>query len=239
MRVGNHLRSNVVAYLALFVALGGSAYAAVKLEKNSVKSKNIAPGQVKNSDLGDSAVTSPKVADGSLESKDFAAGQLPSGEQGPQGPQGQQGQQGAAGPAGPAGHPGIQGVPGPSTGPAGGVLSGNYPNPGFEGEINDLVPIATYSISVVGGAPGFSSRAFRLPVTALPTVADNGVGDYFVTFPGYSYTSATVATCTTIGTSGGGKYVVASSSGGALHINTFLDTGVAADTSFQCAIFDS
>jgi hypothetical protein len=106
----------IVSTLALFIALGGGAYA-VSIAKNSVKSKQIKDGAVKTKDLADNAVTSPKVADGSLLGKDFAAGQLPAGAQGPQGPAGAQGPQGEQGP------------PGPSTGPAGGDLAGNYPNP--------------------------------------------------------------------------------------------------------------
>jgi hypothetical protein len=43
--------ANVVALLALFVALGGGAYAAFHLPKNSVRSKNIVDGQVKPVDL--------------------------------------------------------------------------------------------------------------------------------------------------------------------------------------------
>ena len=35
-RVVQHIRSNVVAYIALFVALGGTSYAAIKLPANSV-----------------------------------------------------------------------------------------------------------------------------------------------------------------------------------------------------------
>lgn len=87
-----HLRSNVVGYVALFFALGlGSAWAATELDKNEVKSKHIAPGQVKKSDLGKNAVTSPKVANGSLLGEDFAAGQLPQGEPGPPGEPGSNG----------------------------------------------------------------------------------------------------------------------------------------------------
>ena len=67
--------SNVVATLALVLVLtGGTVYAAVQLGKNDVKSKNIAKGQVKGSDLAKNAVTSPKVKDGSLQSADLAAG---------------------------------------------------------------------------------------------------------------------------------------------------------------------
>jgi hypothetical protein len=40
-RVVQHIRSNVVAYLALFVALGGTSYAAIKLPANSVGTKQI------------------------------------------------------------------------------------------------------------------------------------------------------------------------------------------------------
>lgn len=88
--------TTVVAYLALFVALGGSSYAAVTLSKNSVKSKHIAKGEVKRSDLGGNSVTSSNVADGSLLGADFAAGQLPVGAPG---------ERGVEGPQGPAGSP--------------------------------------------------------------------------------------------------------------------------------------
>jgi hypothetical protein len=40
-RVLNHLKSNVIAYLALFVALGGTSYAAVSLPANSVGSRQL------------------------------------------------------------------------------------------------------------------------------------------------------------------------------------------------------
>jgi hypothetical protein len=40
-RVLSHVRQNVVAYLALFVALGGTSYAAVSLPRNSVGARQI------------------------------------------------------------------------------------------------------------------------------------------------------------------------------------------------------
>jgi hypothetical protein len=46
--------ANVVSLIALFVALGGGAYAAVKLNKNSVKSKHIAPEAVQGIDAAES-----------------------------------------------------------------------------------------------------------------------------------------------------------------------------------------
>jgi hypothetical protein len=76
----------VVAYLALFVALGGSSYAAVQLSRNSVKSKHIANGQVKRADLARKArVGRPG----------------PAGAPGAQGPEGSQGPKGDPGPPNP------------------------------------------------------------------------------------------------------------------------------------------
>jgi len=97
-RLRRHLSyANVMATIALFVALGGSSYAAIALTKNSVKSKHIGKGQVKRPDLAKNAVQSAKVLDGSLRAADFQAGELPAGPKGDPGPQG---------PPGTAGQPG-------------------------------------------------------------------------------------------------------------------------------------
>jgi hypothetical protein len=87
--------ANVMSTLAVFVALGGSSVAAVQLSRNSVRSEQIANGQVKGPDLAKSAVTSVKVADRSLLAGDFKAGQLKAGPAGPQGPAGPKGDPGA------------------------------------------------------------------------------------------------------------------------------------------------
>lgn len=52
----------VVACLALFVALGGGAYAAVKLKPNQVKAKNISSGAVTGPKIKGNAVSSGKIA---------------------------------------------------------------------------------------------------------------------------------------------------------------------------------
>jgi hypothetical protein len=75
--------ANVIATLALFVALGGSSYAAIKLPKNSVGAKQIKTG----------AVGASEVKEGSLGTSDFKASQLAALE----------------GPRGTAGAPGVSG----------------------------------------------------------------------------------------------------------------------------------
>jgi len=52
----------VVAFVALFAAMGGLGYAAAKLKPNSVKAKNIRSGAVTSDKLADGAVTTPKLA---------------------------------------------------------------------------------------------------------------------------------------------------------------------------------
>ena len=59
----------VVACIALAVSLSGTGYAAIKLERNSVGTR----------ELKNNAVTSIKVRNGSLLRADFRRGQLPAG----------------------------------------------------------------------------------------------------------------------------------------------------------------
>jgi hypothetical protein len=93
-----------MATIAVFIALGGGAYAATQLPKNSVGSK-----QIKSS-----AVTSSKVKDGSLLVKDFKFGQTPVGQAGPAGPIGPVGPKGDTGAQGLTGDTGLKGDRGPS-----------------------------------------------------------------------------------------------------------------------------
>ena len=67
--------SLVISVMALFVALGGVSYAAIKIPQNSVG----------NTQLRKDAVTSTKVKDRSLLAKDFKSGQLPAGAKGADG----------------------------------------------------------------------------------------------------------------------------------------------------------
>jgi hypothetical protein len=73
--------ANVTATLAVFMVLGGGAYAATQLPRNSVGSRQ----------LRSNAVSSSKVKDRSLLARDFKAGQLPRGATGQPGQPGQPG----------------------------------------------------------------------------------------------------------------------------------------------------
>jgi hypothetical protein len=98
-QVSSYVRRHHVALLALFLALGGTSYAAVRLPKNSVGSRQLKTG----------AVTSSKVRDHSLRAADFRRGQLPAGARGTKGDTGAAGAQGPKGDTGASGAPGAPG----------------------------------------------------------------------------------------------------------------------------------
>lgn len=86
--------ANLVSLTALFVALGGTSYAAIVITGKNIRNNT---------------VTSADIRNGSLLAKDFRRGQL---RPGPQGPAGERGPAGAQGPPGPPGPQGAQGAPG-------------------------------------------------------------------------------------------------------------------------------
>jgi hypothetical protein len=96
--------ANLIASLALFVAMGGVSWAAVTLPAGSVGSRQ----------LKSNAVSSAKVLDHSLLAKDFKSGQLPRGLPGVPGSPGVPGPKGDPGAPGPRGEQGPTGDPGAS-----------------------------------------------------------------------------------------------------------------------------
>jgi hypothetical protein len=94
--------ANVVATLALFIALGGASYAAVNLPEKSVGTR----------ELKDQAVTPAKVAKSTV--KLFKGQRGPAGARGAPGSTGPVGATGQTGPAGPAGAAGAAGPAGRS-----------------------------------------------------------------------------------------------------------------------------
>jgi hypothetical protein len=88
----------VVAYIALFVALGGTSYGVATgsigsraIKNNSIRSKDIRNNTVRGKDIRTGTIRSSDVGNGSLLAQDFAAGQLPSGPRGATGTTGRQG----------------------------------------------------------------------------------------------------------------------------------------------------
>jgi hypothetical protein len=91
MRLRRPKHGTVIAYVALFAALGGTSYAAASLPRNSVGTSQIRNNAVTSSKIANNAVSSAQVRNGSLTSSDFKAGTLltgPAGAPGAPGPQG-------------------------------------------------------------------------------------------------------------------------------------------------------
>jgi hypothetical protein len=103
MRTPRPTYAGVTATVALFLALGGSSYAAITItsgdvrngsltgsdiKNESLKSRDIDNGTITGSDINNGSVTSSDIDDASLLAADFKAGELPAGPAGPAGPQG-------------------------------------------------------------------------------------------------------------------------------------------------------
>jgi hypothetical protein len=69
-----------MATIAVFIALGGSSYAAIVITGRNVKNSSLTGRDIKNSSL-----TTSDVKNRSLRAVDFKSGQLPAGPQGPKG----------------------------------------------------------------------------------------------------------------------------------------------------------
>lgn len=105
--------ATAVAYLALFAALGGSAYAAVTVTGTNIKDGTITGRDVKSRSLGTSKL-SPRAVSSLTGQRGPAGPQGEKGERGPVGPTGATGPKGETGPAGAQGAPGPAGPTGPS-----------------------------------------------------------------------------------------------------------------------------
>lgn len=124
--------ANMVASLALFIALGGVSWAAVTLPN----------GSVGNRQLKANAVSSEKIRDGSLLAGDFKRGQLPPG---------QRGLSGAQGIPGPKGDPGANGQPGANGDPGAKGNPGAKGDPGAPGATNVVVRTEVADVNGAGG----------------------------------------------------------------------------------------
>ena len=98
--------ANVMATIAVFVALGGTSYA---VATGSIDSREIKNDSIRGKDIRNNEVSSRDVRNGSLLAEDLKPFRLPLGPPGPPGPRGPVG---ATGSTGAKGSPGAQGPPG-------------------------------------------------------------------------------------------------------------------------------
>jgi len=97
--VGRYARQHHIALIALFVAMGGTSYAAAT---GSIDGREIKNNSVSTNDLRNNGIRSRDVRNGGLLKEDFKAGELPAGATGAQGPRGLTGARGATGATGAA-----------------------------------------------------------------------------------------------------------------------------------------
>jgi Collagen triple helix repeat (20 copies) len=172
--VGRH--ATVVAYLALFATLGGSAYAAASITGASIKDGTVTGRDIKNRSLGANklspaalrALAGGQGQPGSPGSNGDRGEPGPAGPAGPTGEPGPKGEAGAAGPRGPAGPSGISGLEYKQEGPVN--LGGN--------QLTSFLALCPADKQALGGGAKAAGSAIQL-VRSEP--ADRGVG-WVVTF---------------------------------------------------------
>ncbi len=220
-----YLKRHHIGLLALFIALGGTSYAAVKLPRNSVGTTQLRKG----------AVTQSKLSRGIRAQLKQASNGGVVGPQGAKGEAGAAGPQGDAGPAGPKGDAGAQGV----TGPQGiqGIL-------GVQGPAGAPGPT---SAGVGGFNATITPGGLTTPVGSPTTVTLGQPGKVLVQLSGTFGVNCAGAACTrTIGVTVGGTTVpgayttVSGSAGANATITTAAPgilTGVTAGT-YTVSIMD-
>jgi hypothetical protein len=102
--------ANVVATLALFIALGGTAWAAATITSAEVKDRSLIARDIKLASLTGAEVKNGSLAEADLSAAAKASLKGAAGATGPAGPAGANGTNGAVGAAGPTGSAGRDGA---------------------------------------------------------------------------------------------------------------------------------
>jgi hypothetical protein len=155
--------ANVVATLALLIALGGTATAAVLITGRDIKDESVTGADIRNQTLG-----TRDIKDGSLRSADFQRGQLPRGATGATGATGAQGATGG------------QGAPG-GTGPSGtsrafSATDDNFAASGDPKTISVNLPAGSYVVTSRMGAFDGHASSRRNPFCNLAVIGGLGSG---------------------------------------------------------------
>ena len=144
--------ANVMATVAVFIALGGSSYATLRVTSRNVPKNALTGADIKNlagKDVRNNSLTGADVRNKSLTPKDFRGSV--------RGPQGPPGHLGATGAKGDNGDPGPRGLTGPA-------------NWAVVREVNNVVGVVESSASLAGTAvhrrPGRPAGVFCLDFPA-------------------------------------------------------------------------
>jgi hypothetical protein len=156
------------AAIAVALSLGASGVA----QAAQISGKQIKNGSVKSTDIKDRSL---QTTDLSKKARAKLRGAV-----GPAGAQGAQGAQGAPGAVGPAGPKGDQGVPGPAgsieSAPAGGALTGSYPNPGIAAAAVNSQSIFDNSIGAIDlAADSVGNNELDLNAVSTSNIIDNSI----------------------------------------------------------------
>ena len=157
--------ANVISCLALFIALGGTGYAAITLPRNSVGSAQLRSKSVGTSEMKSNAVTSRTIKRGSIQTSDMSATARAS-------------LRGQAGPAGPAGPPGTTFRAAVPTG--GSVAAGNATRATHVGGTNE------YTVEFPRDLSGCIATATLATVQSGPTTDQPEAGRITVASAGAS-----------------------------------------------------
>lgn len=164
-RVLAYAKQHHIGLIALFIALGGTSYAAIHLPPNSVGTRQLRRHSVTPSKISPRTLRLFRGQSGAGGLPGPAGPAGPKGARGPRGYRGYRGFRGATGPTGPQGVPGTPGAPGTAGPPGASTLTGNWlPESTTGTDLGPPVGSRSTASSVAGGATddavgGLSSAA--------------------------------------------------------------------------------